>query len=183
MRTSTTARERLLAAIYAGSVVSKRETAQAVLRQYGDRLCQDANIGETLARLLKLAGQVSEHMHSMELGQLCTACAARQGGCCCSLYMAGETDGTQLLMNLLAGIDVREQHTNSRDCCYLGPRGCIFPIKPMFCLNYNCHHILSGSPPEKLRRLEQLTGLLLNSQYQLEQLLIRKVLEYWADGD
>lgn len=54
------------------------------------------------------------------------------------------------------GINVTIQHKNDIDCCFLGSHGCILPIKPIFCLNYNCTHIQGAATPEEMRLLENM---------------------------
>ena len=168
-------REVLLKAIYEGSVTHRRRTAQALAHHYGEKLRQDSAIAHQLYELQEIAKDLVHHMRLMALHDLCHDCASRSDGGCCSSYMAGETDGLQLLVNILLGIDIEDYRDNGPECCYLGPQGCIFAIKPIFCLNYNCHHILTGGTPVHLTRLEQLTGQLLNCQYRLEQLLLDRL--------
>jgi len=113
-----------------------------------------------------------DQMGAMGMGATCTQCASRQGGGCCSLYMAGENDVLQLLMNLLAGVQVRILDNGGKECCFLGVSGCILTLKPMFCLNYNCNHIKDKEDMATLLLLEQKTGALLTKQAVLEQLLL-----------
>jgi hypothetical protein len=83
------------------------------------------------------------------------------------------TDALLLLMNILAGIEVRRVCDNGVECCFLGQRGCILLFKPIFCLNYLCHRIQKESDEEQLKNLEKKTGELLTAQSTLEQSLIR----------
>ncbi|MEN8188834.1 MAG: hypothetical protein ABFS19_03230, partial [Thermodesulfobacteriota bacterium] len=123
---------------------------------------------ELLAREKELTSQ----MRSMEMHHTCSHCGSRPGGGCCSLYMAGETDVIQLLMNMMAGVTVEMVNRDGVECCYLGGQGCILPLKPMFCLNYNCEQIQQQSGLEELDRLDQLSGALLQAQHELEKKLI-----------
>jgi hypothetical protein len=116
---------------------------------------------------------VNQWMQNVGIPALCTACAATGvNGGCCSLAMADESDTVLLLVNLLAGNEVRVQRIDELECSFLGTAGCSLRFKPMFCLNYLCRRIRQGLAPAKLGRLERFSGLLLQSQYQIEQLLV-----------
>lgn len=94
-------------------------------------------------------------------------------GGCCSAYMGHENnDVLQLLMNLLAGVDVRIVRTDGVECCFLAESGCLLPFKPIFCLNYLCERIQKESTKADLKVLEQKTGYLLGQQVLLEQKII-----------
>jgi len=171
------ARRRLLVFAYGGTVEQRRRTASRLADKYVGLLLHDNRIRELLQRLLGRVAELNAHMQQqMGLGRLCSACAGRTDGGCCSRYMAGETDSIQLLMNILAGVTVDAVNENESECCYLGPKGCIFPIKPMFCLNYNCRHILTGAGKADLTKLLELAGAVLRCQYDLEQQLIAQLL-------
>ena len=86
--------------------------------------------------------------------------------------MAGENDVLQLLMNLLAGVQVQVQQDDQQECCFLGMAGCILTMKPRICLNYNCSHIKDKEVARTLLILEQRTAALLVSQVGREQLLL-----------
>jgi Fe-S-cluster containining protein len=86
--------------------------------------------------------------------------------------MEANSDVLLLLMNRLHGADVSRQHPQSDDCCFLGAQGCILPIKPMFCLNYNCSHIHARATDAEMNTLEQLAGRILTEQTRLETMLL-----------
>lgn len=159
---------------YSGTIKEKYTTARKLFQLHGQSLLQDQDIRDSLVQLQKGEADLNKQMQAMDMGTRCCACAARPGGGCCSSYMAGNTDSILLLINLLFGIDTRRRHNNGVDCCYLGTRGCIFTIKPIFCLNYNCSHIKDKASKDEMRTLELLTAELLGGQIELE----RSILEY-----
>jgi hypothetical protein len=88
--------------------------------------------------------------------------------------MFPETDSLQILINLMAGVDVAQVNYSPAECCYLGAAtGYIFIFKPMFYLNYNCGRIQVQANDSGLRQLEKLAAVLLGSQYDLEMHLFR----------
>ncbi|PID72805.1 MAG: hypothetical protein CSB34_00395 [Desulfobulbus propionicus] len=161
--------------LYQGSVASRLEIAQRVVNEVGPQLKTDDGFNCEFALLKQYADDLNAHMTHMDMGSLCAKCAATPSGGCCSLYMSNETDALQLAMNMLAGIEVRFVRDDGEQCCFLGEKGCLFLFKPMFCLNYNCRHIVDAASPEELGQLESLAGKLLGKQYQVEQYLLGQV--------
>ena len=161
--------------LFTAPVEAKRHLAEQLHVRYGSDFLQNENLSAELAMLKEHALLLSIHMTEMGMGKLCIRCAAGNGGGCCSLYMAGETDAVQLLMNMLAGVTVRQVRTDGMECCYLGAEGCRFIFKPMFCLNYNCRNIQDGFPPDTIRVLERLTGRLLAKQHEMEKRLLNLI--------
>ena len=140
--------------------------------RFGTQLLADKKVQLLLCLLNEESSRLDQHMMvNMDLGSLCGRCSTKPGGGCCSIFMAGETDSIQLLINLLAGIKVQKVRDDGVECCYLAERGCIFRFKPMFCLNYNCSAIREEKYA-RLASLEQLTGVLLGHQFELEQHLL-----------
>lgn len=158
--------------IYGGSVESRLAFGFLLFRKLGKSFAGLTGVCGALALLRNQASALNAHMQALALGRLCYSCAASDGGGCCSRQMAGETDSLQILINLMAGVDVAQVNHNPAECCYLGAAtGCIFTFKPMFCLNYNCRRIKVHANGSRLRHLERLAGQLLGSQYELEMLL------------
>ncbi|MEN8199591.1 MAG: hypothetical protein ABFR63_05905 [Thermodesulfobacteriota bacterium] len=158
---------------YCGDGPEKLEKAFALSRQYAEVLLQDAAIISQLEKMRTAAGSLDSHMAEMEMGKSCSHCAATPKGGCCSEYMGNENnDALLLLMNILAGVQVRVVANAEGECCFLGERGCLLLFKPIFCLNYLCERIQRESGAEALLTLERRTGDLLRAQVELEQRLI-----------
>ena len=156
---------------YGGSIGARLAVAQRLHPHLARELAVGEPFGRMLGQAVILAEELSRIMADMRLGGLCAICGTRPGGGCCSSFMAGENDVPQLLLNLLAGVEVRLLREDE-ECCFLGEQGCLLLFKPMFCLNYNCQQIRQGAAPAQMQRLEQGVGRLLQQQYALEQLLL-----------
>ena len=162
----------LMQTYYSGSVAAKLTVARGL---YGDRaadLIASPVINEALERLRHCALALDGQMRAMDLGRLCSRCAARSGGGCCSAFMAGNTDSILLLINLLLGVTVQSRNNDEENCCYLGEQGCLFLVKPIFCLNYNCKHILDRTDTENLEALYRFVAGVLSQQTRVESLLL-----------
>ena len=157
---------------YGGDISGKRELAERLFLRYGAELAQDPQVAASIKDLRCLHEALQQQMLAMEMDRTCTRCAQKNGGGCCSMAIAAETDVLQLLMNMLAGVVVKFQRNNGLECCYLGEKGCIFLFKPMFCLNYNCKSITLGGQHDHLQILEEKTGTLLRSQQDMENRMI-----------
>lgn len=160
---------------YSGSVEDTLSTAEKLYAAYGLRLLQKTDIVFHLDRLLQVNAALNEQMLIMKMGERCAACAATAKGGCCSSYMAANTDAILLLINLLMKIKVARQHNNAVDCCYLGLHGCSLQIKPIFCLNYNCIHILHAATASEMKQLEKRVASLLNEQTTLETRILEEL--------
>ena len=165
----------LLTLLYSGEPAEKLATARRLHAELHDRLARVPELEQALAEVQHQARLLSDHMRAMELGRLCSRCAANPGGGCCSATMAGNTDAIQILLNLLLGVEVTFRSDSGEDCGFLGPQGCPFPLKPIFCLNYNCSHILKGAEPDALARLYQRANAVLSRQTAIETMLLAEL--------
>jgi len=111
-------------------------------------------------------------MAAVGLNTLCAACASSSGGGCCSAVIGDDCDMPLLLLNLLLGVDITCQGNDPASCRFLGPSGCPFVAKPIFCLNYNCDKILQHAGREDMETLERLVGQTLGQQGQAEALIL-----------
>lgn len=166
--------QKIISDCYCGNGAKKLEKAQILQKQYGEGLSQQQDIQTQLDRVRDAVLSLDAQMTAMDMGKTCSQCAATAKGGCCSAYMGDENnDALLLLMNLLAGVDVRLIGQTGDDCCFLAERGCVLLFKPIFCLNYLCGRIQEESDRDDLILLEQKSGALLTAQGTLEQLLIR----------
>lgn len=160
--------------IFAGKIDARLNLGRSLHAALADRLRQDRIFAAAFDAMRQAAEALSRHMISAGMGRLCVACSANNPGGCCSRAMAGETDALQMLMNLLAGVEIDITENKADVCCFLGREGCIFTFKPMFCLNYNCDRIIAHLGPAR-PALELLTGRLLGHQYEMEKFLLARV--------
>lgn len=164
----------LLHRIYHGEIQARLDFGRSLHAVLSSPLSRDEIFTAAFATLRRTAETLSRQMVSAGMGRQCVACSANNPGGCCSREMAGETDAVQILMNLLAGVEVKVVEQPGEVCRYLGEQGCIFAFKPMFCLNYNCDRIISRLGPAR-PELERSTGRLLGHQYEVERILLARI--------
>jgi len=157
---------------YNGSPKEKLAEARSLFSDLATDGRIDAAFQEKIEGLRSGCNELAAQMNNMQLGQLCCRCASQPAGGCCSAYMADNTDSIQMLINLMLGVELSQREPADNDCCFLGPRGCLFMAKPIFCLNYNCTHILTGSQPTALIELERCTASVLTQQTEIETQLL-----------
>lgn len=165
-------RQELFVKIYEGPVECRLAYSQNIVAKMQSRLYENVHLQQLFQQLQQYAGELNDYMRGLDLGSLCSHCASKPSGGCCSLFMSGETDAVQMALNSLAGVDVQMVCDNNQDCVFLSDTGCIFLFKPMFCLNYNCTHIHETRAVKDVQRMEQLTGQLLSQQYELEKYVL-----------
>lgn len=157
--------------LYDSDCHTKLALAQKLHQTLGTEL-QTEHIRLSLTRLKEKARELSELMADMGLGRICAACAAKPNGGCCSRAITDENDTVQLLMNLMASIQVEVQRDNGHECLFLGYNGCTLAFKPFYCLNYDCQAIKEQAKAQRGGRYDHLRGALLQEQWRLEQLLL-----------
>ena len=167
----TTRAALLLERLYSGTPADKLASARRLHAVFAARP-EETALAAALAELRKHAEALAAHMRRLDFGALCTACASRPDGGCCSAYMADNVDAVLLLINLLLGGEVRPVGTDPAGCRFLGERGCVLLIKPIFCLNYNCQHILLGSSKANLQSLYAKAASVLSQQLFFENNLL-----------
>jgi len=163
--------------LYHSSFRTKLDLANQLFVQHGKILLSLPSVRENIAVLEELAQQLQDHMSALNFAPLCTACAGKPGGGCCSLYMADENDAVLFLINLLAGVPVAIQKDDDFECYLLGPSGCTLRFKPMFCLNYNCQAIQNHPDTALYSSYLALSGQLLQSQWQLEKIILARLMK------
>ncbi|HIP39329.1 MAG TPA: hypothetical protein EYG88_08135 [Desulfocapsa sulfexigens] len=165
--------QEIIKTCYSGDGSDKLKKAERLAEEFGSLLLAHNSIQEQLEAVKAAVEELDTHMGAMEMGITCSHCAAMPKGGCCSAYMGHENnDALQLLMNILAGVDVKLVRDDEVECCFLGRTGCILLFKPVFCLNYLCTRIREDSDGNELSLLEQKTGSLLTAQSVLEQRII-----------
>lgn len=110
---------------------------------------------QPLPDLQRAASALARQMRHLRLGEVCSVCAAGTGGGCCSAAMANNADVPLIALNLLLGAPVRLWSHSQDLCCFLGPSGCLFEVKPIFCLNYYCQRLRSRIAAADMRQLQE----------------------------
>lgn len=158
---------------YCGNGPEKLAKAEELMQEFGRDLLGESEITSAVEALQETVSSLDKHMTAMDMGKNCSVCAATPQGGCCSAYMGHENnDALQLLMNMLAGVEVKLVRCDDFECCFLEETGCVLLFKPIFCLNYLCERIRQDSRKQDLKLLEEMTASQLGAQVELEGLII-----------
>ena len=166
----------MLTLLYKGSSRAQVERAENIAAWLQREPALPASLHVLLPQLGQEATKLTDQMRALGMGEACSLCAARSFGGCCSAYMAANCDVVLLVLNRLLGTDLRIQtHENQgRDaCCFLDPAGCIFLVKPIFCLNYYCGHLQERIAPADMQKLQTQTSRVLGLQCAFEEQLLQ----------
>ena len=158
--------------LYHSDFHTKLFLAHQLFKDNGEALCSIPLVRDSLVALELQAQLLQDQMTFLNFAPLCSSCALKPGGGCCSLYMADENDAVLFLINLLAGHQVSIQKDDDFECYLLGPKGCILRFKPMFCLNYNCRAIKINTDTDILSSYLTASAQLLQKQWQVETLIL-----------
>ena len=172
----------LMHTLYEGDPNDRLTAAVALLAPGRSWWLHGSGLAQAIEQLRQDALALEAHMTAMGLGRLCSQCASRPGGGCCSAYMAGNTDAIQMFINLLLGIALRPRDIVDENCRFLGERGCLFLIKPIFCLNYLCTHITNAATTENLNTLHRLSAAVLGGQTRIETVILDRWRRQGAGG-
>lgn len=146
--------QELLPLLYPGDPTEQLGRGQLLARWLQAHPQAALPLVQLLPELQRATTALATQMRQLHLDETCRACASGAGGGCCSAAMAANSDVPLITLNLLLGVPVRAW-SHTRDlCCFLGPDGCLFAVKPIFCLNYYCHHLRTGIAAEKMQGLQ-----------------------------
>lgn len=96
----------------------------------------------------------------METGsfQYCAECA-KAGKKCCSEGLEWKLSPAEFMLNLkfseLYGIPLEFEKSKKGDCLFLGERGCMLFLVPLFCRNFFCFDLSKFLGPSKLIKIQQ----------------------------
>lgn len=116
---------------------------------------------ETAGLLERLAGCIEatwETMRKLGLVDICRHCDEQEGGSCCGAGIEHKFDVLLLLMNLLLGVSLPEQHRRPESCLFLATTGCILKVRLVLCVDFLCPRILGCLSHQQLVRLQEISG-------------------------
>lgn len=161
--------------LYFGDLEAKLRNARRLFGSFGRRLLENPLVVQGVEELRRRDDSLKRQMRALGMGEQCRECGRELHGGCCSAGMADETYALLLLINLLAGVELREWEGDGAECRFLGPDGCGLKFKPFICLNYKCRKMLERQSPEQRLALEQATSALLSQLVALEELVQKEL--------
>ena len=163
----------LFALLYTGSPREQLRRAEALAAWLQQEPMLAAPLRALLPQLQEESALLAAQMQALGMGEACSACAARSFGGCCSAYMAGNSDVALMVLNLLLGATLQPQEHIEDACCFLSASGCMYVVKPIFCLNFYCGHLKERTAPADMQKLEAQAGRVLGLQCAFEERLLQ----------
>jgi hypothetical protein len=97
-------------------------------------------------------------MLEFRIVEICKRCDEEEGGSCCGAGMENKFDTFLLLVNLLLGVTLPEQHQRTDSCYLLTDKGCMLKVRLVLCVDFLCDKILNGLSVEELFSLQKISG-------------------------
>jgi hypothetical protein len=107
----------------------------------------------------------------------CTDCAVKDGGSCCGRGIEDKFDSVLLIINLLMGVELPSERTDSTGCWFLGERGCLLTARHVICINYMCKRLYKALDTEDIHAVQQAMGRETDLIFMLEQCI-----KVWLQG-
>jgi hypothetical protein len=136
----------------------KVQAAHALFRRWGKVLQKNPQIRALLERLRREVETSWETMADLEVVGACKHCDEEEGKSCCGRGFENKFDHYLLLMNLLLGVSLPEQHVRPEGCYFLTTTGCCLKVRLFLCVDFLCPTILNRLSHEELVRLQTVSG-------------------------
>lgn len=162
----------MLALLYQGSPAEQIARAEAIVIWLEKKPELSEPLYGLLPQLRQEAEILASQMRDLGMGDACSAC------------MAANCDVVLMVLNRLLGIELSLHNHAAQGhdaCCFLAASGCIFPVKPIFCLNYYCGHLKERTAPADMQKLEAQASRVLGLQCAFEERLLQ-ILRHDADA-
>ena len=162
-------------------IQEKIDEALALYEAWEGRLRQEALIRDLLDRLERNISASMQAMRALRVVQACRRCEEQEGGSCCGTGIENRYDSLQLLINLLLGVSLPDQHEYSDSCYFLQADGCCLKARHVLCVNYLCRKLQRSLSQDDMIALQTITGEELDTGFALYE-AVRKNLGHTA-GD
>jgi hypothetical protein len=136
----------------------KVRAAHALFARWGKVLRKNPQIRALLERLRREVETSWETMIDLEVVAVCKHCDEEEGKSCCGRGFENKFDHYLLLMNLLLGVSLPEDHVRPEGCYFLTTTGCCLKVRLFLCVDFLCPAILNRLSQEELVRLQTVSG-------------------------
>jgi hypothetical protein len=140
------------------SIQDKIGLARELYGMWGDELRQQADIRHLLQKLEKSIKNSREAMLDFGIINICRRCDEEEGGSCCGAGLENKFDTLLLLMNLLVGVFLPENHSRPDSCYLLTEKGCRLRVRLVLCVDFLCAKITGALRSGEFTRLQNISG-------------------------
>jgi len=139
------------------------ETARVLWEAHAESIRRDEDLTAAVARLAAAGRRLNACMRAARMDKICRLCGEQTGGGCCSASVARQVDQWLLLANRLLGCEPTPRCEDFTTCCFLGTHGCSLAVKPMLCVQYDCHALLCSMDMQRLAQVRDARQALLDA--------------------
>jgi hypothetical protein len=139
-------------------IEEKIELARKLHQVNGAALLQDPSIHGLLEQLEQNLRNSTSALLELDIVETCKRCDEKEGGSCCGAGLENKFDVYLLLINLLLGVSLPDDHRRPDSCYFLTETGCMLKVRLFLCVDFLCTKILNGLTHEDLIGLQMISG-------------------------
>ena len=143
--------------------------AKSSFADYGSEMLADDFLQKLIDEYRQAIENTNRLMKKLNLVALCSNCAAREHGSCCSDEVENWYDSWLLFINLLMGAEIDLVREAPGQCLFVGAHGCKLIARFSFCVNFLCPEIVQSLTESDKRKLLAVSGAELLAGWNLEQ--------------
>ena len=132
--------------------------AEDCLNRYKNTFLTDKKTEKLLEEFRVASTEGLKEMIEIGFFDECRKCDEEEGGSCCGAGIENRYSGSLLLINLLLGVKLPSEASDTKSCFFLGPRGCSLQARHVICVNYICRKITNRIPAHMINRLREKEG-------------------------
>lgn len=157
------------------AILKKITQAHNFLALWRGDLLKDPHLLSLLKNVELKTAASGKAMEEIGIIDLCRHCDQEEGGSCCGVGIENKYTSSLLLINLLLGNTLPEKRLWPTSCFFLSEMGCCLALRQVLCVNYLCFKIQRTLPPDRLARLQQITGEEMEAGFILDE-AVKKII-------
>ena len=140
------------------SIQKKIRLAYNLCAAWQTELQSNSYVHGLLEKLARSIENTRKVMGEIGLLAICKHCDEDEGGSCCGRGMENKYDAVLLLINLLLGVSLPEQRSETNSCYFLKKNGCKLIARHVLCVNYICSRIERNVATVEIIKLQHIAG-------------------------
>lgn len=153
------------------SVRERIAEARGLLPDCKAALFRDENLQRLLEEVREKADATHNALIDYGVAAACRRCDEKQGGSCCGAGIEDRCSTVLLLINLLLGSTLPEEHRDEKSCFFLGEKGCCLAVCDTLCTNYLCREVWKMLAHDDLATIQKIAGEEMDAVFVLHEAL------------
>jgi len=161
-------------------VINRITWAEGIYSDAGDKILDDPVVKDLIKRLKEKIVERKRQMIICGMRDICKRCEEEEGGSCCGKGLEDRYNEWMLLINKLLGCELPHERYKPDSCFFLGKDGCVLMAPHVLCINYICKKIENTIPKDKLVKLRNIEGEMIELIFKLHEYLIKIAPTLWS---